>query len=80
MRRALFIALAVSLLGVPLAGCGGTEEERAERGLAPATEESTPESSKAMQETEAQRQQQVVDEMEKKQQEEFDAANSGKAQ
>jgi hypothetical protein len=79
MRRALWLVLALPLLGVPLAGCGGTEEERAERGLAPADEESTPESEKAMQETEQQRQQQVESEMEKKQQEEFDAANSGKA-
>ena len=80
MRRAVHLAFAISLLGVPLLhGCGGNEEQRAERGLAPKDEESTPESQKAMQETEQQRQEQVVDEMQKQQEKEFDAANSGKA-
>jgi hypothetical protein len=77
MRTATGIALALVLLGAPLAGCGGDKEERAERGLAVPHETATPESSKAMQQTDAERQQALERQEDAKQKKAFDERESG---
>ena len=59
MRRALRTTLAAGLMSVAgLQGCGG---DRTERGLAPAEEPAVPESDRALDMTEAERQAEVVD-------------------
>jgi hypothetical protein len=60
-----------------LGGCGGDEGDR---GLAVPDEVSTPDSAKDDAENTQQRQQQVTEEMQRKQIEEFDAANAAKQQ
>ncbi|MBS1105470.1 MAG: hypothetical protein H6Q91_972 [Deltaproteobacteria bacterium] len=60
-----------------IGGCGGDEGDR---GLAVPNEVSTPESAKDEAETTQQRQQQVTEEMQRKQIEDFDAANAAKQQ
>jgi len=71
MRIAIWMALALPLLGVPLAGCGGDTEQRDARGLAPPDETNVPESEKAMKETEAQRQETIEKDEEATEQKEF---------
>jgi len=66
------------LLLLALPAVGGCGPDKAERGLAVPGETTTPESKKDMSETEQQRQQQITNEMQQKQQKEFDAA-AGKA-
>lgn len=76
MRRlgpCLGMIVLVSTLAV--GGCGG---DKGDRGLAVPDEVSTPESRKDDAETTQQRQQQVTDEMQRKQTESFDANNAGK--
>ncbi|MDX1385625.1 MAG: hypothetical protein R3190_18375 [Thermoanaerobaculia bacterium] len=59
MRRALRAILAAGLMSVAgLYGCGG---DRTERGLSPAEEPAVPESDRALAETEAERQAEVVE-------------------
>ena len=76
MHRATPLLLGALCLFAP--GCG-SEESQIERGLAEHDQASTPESPADMKKTEAQRQQEVVDDMQKKQIENFDAEN-GKPQ
>jgi hypothetical protein len=64
-------AVVIVLAALSFVACG---ENRVERGLAPADEESTPQSAAEMQKTEEQRQQEVVREEQQKEIEEFDEA------
>jgi hypothetical protein len=71
------LGMIVLVSTLAIGGCGGDKEDR---GLAVPNEVSTPESMKDDAETTQQRQQQVTDEMQKKQIEDFDAANAAKQQ
>jgi hypothetical protein len=64
----------VLLSALVFGGCGG---DKGDRGLAVPNEVDTPTSAKDDAETEQQRQQQVIDEMQKKQTENFDAPKTG---
>lgn len=72
MRRlAPGLGMLVLLATLAIGGCGG---DKGDRGLAVPNEIDTPTSAKDDAETEQQRQQQVIDAMQKKQTENFDAA------
>ena len=76
MRRlAPCLGIIVFVSALAVGGCGG---DKGDRGLAVPNEIDTPKSAKDDAETEQQRQQQVIDEMQKKQTEQFDAPNTGK--
>lgn len=77
MHRASLVLVGLLCLSAP--GCG-SEERKVEKGLAEHDQADTPESPAAMQQTEAERQKQLNDEMQKKQIEGFDAANDKKQQ
>ena len=79
MRPAIWIAVALPLLGLPLAGCHESQQEKTERGLAVPGETTTPESKNAMKETTAERQQQIEKEEDAVQQKAFDQQNAGEA-
>jgi hypothetical protein len=79
MRPAIWIAVVLPLLGLPLAGCRQSQEEKAERGLAVPGETTTPESADAMRETTAERQADLEKKEEAAQEKAFDAENSGEA-
>jgi len=64
----------IFLLGLAAGGCG---DDRVERGLAPADEASTPESSRELDESAAQRKEQNTDAMQGKSDAEFDATEDG---
>ena len=68
------------LLLFALPAVGGCGPDKVERGLAPATETDTPEAKSDMSETEKQRQQQIINDMQKQEEKGFDAADSGKQQ
>ena len=77
MRRVGPLFSMLLLLGLPaVGGCG---PDKTERGLAPANETTTPESKAAMSETEQQRQQKLINEMQQQQDKNFDAAAGSKA-
>lgn len=74
-RRIAWGALAgIGLLGLAAAGCG---DDRVERGLAPANETATPESTRELDESGAKRQEQTTDAMQQKSDSEFDAQEDG---
>ncbi len=71
MRRlAPGLGMLVLLATLAIGGCGG---DKGDRGLAVPNEVDTPTSAKDDAQTEQQRQQQVIDEMQKKQTQNFDA-------
>ena len=75
MRRlAPCLGMIVFVSALAVGGCGG---DKGDRGLAVPNEIDTPKSAKDDAETEQQRQQQVIDEMQKKQTEAFDAPKTG---
>lgn len=76
MRRLAPVSLILFLAAFPLAGCG---QDKVERGLAPVDETAAPDSPAADAETDQQRQQQLTNEMDKKLDQEFDAAAGGDA-
>jgi hypothetical protein len=76
MRAAIRIAVVLPLLGVPLAGCHESQQEKTERGLAVPHETTTPESGAAMKETTAERQQDIEKKEDAVQQKAFDQDNS----
>jgi hypothetical protein len=82
MRPAIWIAVALPLLGLPLAACteGESEQEINQRGLAVPNAVTTPESETDMQETNAQRQQQIEQAEQAVQDKDFDTDNDGKPQ
>jgi hypothetical protein len=63
------LALASLLLGLSLGGCGGDREER---GLAPDPEVADPESARALEETEAQRDEEMATDLDAAATKEFD--------
>ncbi len=77
MRRAVWIAVVLPLLGAPLMGCRQSQEEKTERGLAVPGETTTPESAAAMRETTAERQADLEKKEDAVQQKAFDEENSG---
>ena len=79
MRPAIWIAVVLPLLGLPLAGCRQSQEEKTERGLAVPKETTTPESGAALKETTAERQQEIEKEEDAVQQKAFDQENAGEA-
>ena len=75
MRRlAPCLGMMMLLSTLAIGGCGG---DKGDRGLAVPNEIDTPKSAKDDAETEQQRQQQVIDAMQKKQTEAFDAPKTG---
>lgn len=78
MRRSPLISrpvvAGIFLLGLVSAGCG---DDRVERGLAPANEQSTPESAKELDEPAAERQEETTDAMQGQSDAEFDAKEEG---
>ena len=80
MRPAIWIAVVLPLLGLPLAGCHQSQQEKTERGLAVPGETTTPESPAAMKETTAERQAELQRQEDATQQKAFDQQNSGKNQ
>ena len=76
MRRVSPLFPVLLSLWLPAMGCG---PDKAERGLAPANENATPESKGAMSETEQQRQQKLIDDMQKQEDKKFDADADKKA-
>ena len=82
MRPAIWIAVVLPLLGLPLAACTEDEskQEINERGLAVPNEVTTPESENDMEETNAERQQQIENQEQAVQDQAFDAQTDGKPQ
>jgi len=80
MRAAIWIAVALPLLGTPLLGCQQSEQEKAERGLAVPGETTTPESAADMKESTAERQADLEKKEDAIQEKAFDDANSGAKQ
>ena len=82
MRPAIWIAVVLPLLGLPLAACTEDEskQEINERGLAAPNEVTTPESGKEMDETSAERQQNLERAEQAVQDKAFDADADGKPQ
>ena len=77
MRPAIWIAVALPLLGLPLAGCQQSQEEKTERGLAVPGETTTPESAADMKDTTAERQKDIEKKEDAVQQKAFDQQNAG---
>ena len=77
MRPAIWIAVALPLLGLPLAGCHQSQEEKTERGLAVPGETTTPESTADMKEPSAERQQDLEKKEDAAQEKAFDQENTG---
>ncbi len=71
-------AIALGVLGLALAaatgGAAGCRDHATERGLAPTSEPAVPADKKELRETEKQRDQQVVNEIQKQEDKRFDAA------
>jgi hypothetical protein len=70
-RRTSILFAAALLTAAGWAGCG---PDKAERGLAPVDEEAVPEDASKLQESQAQRQKEIVEEQQEHSRLEFDAA------
>ncbi len=76
MRPAIWIAVVLPLLGLPLAGCHESQQEKTDRGLAVPGETTTPESAADMKDTSAERQQAIEKQEDAVQEKAFDQENA----